>query len=218
MPFEYLVNAANRMYELLHHETVNLEETQIREAAILGCNTLRQVLRDRAFIYEVVPQLQSLRDSDRRTFEIVVADFNHFTASFLPLEARILVGYGIRPELAEMITHHALELRKAIANWTSTPEDVSANIRRLSESVCSLAQELEQRETILEQQRQAEEALRRRHRQLAQAGTGLFGLATIAINYLALGQGLFSQAGAAGSGAVGEAILGAAAGTLLESM
>lgn len=215
MGFEtFLVDASKEMTSQLNRADAFPEQEQdcLVQAAVIGCNTLEQVVGNRGF-RQALADLNSLRKENTPQVRAILDNLETFR-EFLEIERKILIKGGFPEYLADQIVGWSDDVRRDVLERARTPEEVVANIESLRDQACGLSSELKEH-------RQEEADRKRGKRLLKRIWKGISGSALVALNAAAgitlgvttaiptAGAGLLAGAGViAASGAVGGAIIG----------
>jgi hypothetical protein len=200
MSKEWLAQAANIMYKLLIEPFPTLNE--LRKAARIGCETLRDLVEDQQFFTQVnfLRQLQTenLTDFHKITEALTIGHFRNF----LSFEKELMRLGGLNPKLVEALISQAENLIEDIKYGAKSADELHGALFVLRQKTCSLEKELKENQ-------QAEEQSDKRRARLLGIAYAVGGAALIGINASSAGIGVIglSRAGKAFSGAVGGAII-----------
>ena len=202
MDLEHIVDASNRIHELLL-ETTEPDRTTLEKAFSIACNSLRRVTDDVDSLQRDLDHLARLQQQSPSDYRAICSDVNHFVNGFCVIEKRVLVAAGIKEWVADALLDQAKAVRRAIVNIAFDPQRVRRDIVAFRDGCCDVAKRLH--DLPLEEQER-----RTFVKRIKRTAAGIGGLAFVGINAASIAASLGLSAPGAVSGAMGSGLVGAA--------
>jgi hypothetical protein len=201
MEFNYLVKAANDMFEILSRQTEPTSK-DLSQFFAIGCSTLKRLEQDEEF-KEVVDHFGSEWKQNQDVVAII-ADVRHFTEGFLQIERKVMLAAGLDDCTWSELHCAAEAVRKYVVQTGVNGTRLMTAVMYVREMACDIAADLSNKGVGDVTRRRALNAVGR-------VAMGVGGAAMIGVNAssLALTIGL-SAAGSAVSAAIGGGFITAA--------
>lgn len=196
----YLADNAHRMRLVIDQADSVIDAIKRQElllgAAVIGCNTLREVSKD-PFLREDIELVLGLKEKEGAEVNRILSSLDAFE-EFLAKEERILVEGGFNPFLAKQVTDYCRDLREKVLREDTTVSQVMEAFAALEGQACRLSSELRTRA-------ENEAAYRKDASRLKRIGVGMVGVGLAGVN---VGLGITTAGFGLGAAAV-SGILGA---------
>lgn len=147
MGFEtYLIEHVNQMHDLMIEADVHPEDenTNLVEAAVIGCETLKRLIGDKSFL-RTVEQMSTARLDERghtgREFLHIVDNMNNFE-EFLKIEHKLLLESGLFPDIAATLISLSRNALDDVRDRAKPASEVIDAARTLTDQACETAHDL----------------------------------------------------------------------------
>ena len=196
---DYLVTASNMMFGILS-KSIQPSPNDLKEAFIVGCNALKRLREDGAFL-TAVQMLAKRKGTVEQDVAKIINDIEHFTSGFLVIEGTVMVSAGINEVTWGRLSQAAKEVRADAAQVSLNENDLRNVVNELQVATCKIAHELERAE-------KGSLKWKRAGKILVKVTLGIGGATMVFVNAGALAASLgLSTAGSAASATVGATLL-----------
>ena len=198
MEFNYLVRAANDMFEILARR-IEPNSSELSELFAIACSTLKRLERDEEFTKAV--NLSALEWKLNPDAVSISGDLRHFTDGFLQIERKVMLAAGLDDCTWSHLQRAAEEVRNQIAHDGINVTRLMNAVTYLREMACDIAAELRKTVDKSATHRRALNAARK-------VALSVGGAAMIGVNASSIAATVgLSTAGAAVSAAVGGGLI-----------
>jgi hypothetical protein len=138
-----VIHACNEIEKILF-SSIDPSEKECARIFVIACTALRQVPDDREFS-DALDKMDKLREEHCSDFQ-AITELDHFVGSFLAIERDLLLKAGLSPVSVDFVLKQFRAVREEIRNKSPEPQAIMAEIKDTRDDVCSIAQDLNEKQ------------------------------------------------------------------------